>query len=59
MWTVGEVLERFDVAGLVDELTVVAAQPGDTPPAVRRLVSAAVELIEASVDQVEELVGRG
>jgi len=46
--TVGEVLARFDVAGLVDALAAVAAQPGETPPAVRKLVSAGAELLAAA-----------
>lgn len=58
--TLGEVLARFDVAGLVDELAAVAAQPGETPPAVRRLVAAGAELLAASTaDQVEEEVRHG
>jgi hypothetical protein len=57
---VGEVLARFDVAGLVDELAAIAARSGETPPAVRRLVAAGAELLEASrADLAEEVGGRG
>lgn len=41
-----DVVERYDVAGLVSALAGLAAQAGTAPPAVRRMLTAGRQLLD-------------